>query len=133
VSFERARLIAFRLATPYVGFLGVQAGWVDGEVEIVLPYRPALIGNTSLPALHGGVLAGFLELTALMTLAAVAPSGRAATVDFTIEYLRSAGPRDTLGKATIKRRGRRFANVDAVAWQDDPAKPVAAISGRFSV
>jgi acyl-coenzyme A thioesterase PaaI-like protein len=111
VSFERARLIAFRLATPYVGFLG----------------------NTSLPALHGGVLAGFLELTALMTLAAVAPSGRAATVDFTIEYLRSAGPRDTLGKATIKRRGRRFANVDAVAWQDDPAKPVAAISGRFSV
>ncbi len=133
MSFERARLVAFLTATPYAGFLGVQAAWIDGAVEAALPYRPALIGNTSLPALHGGVLGGFLELTALLSLAAVAPSGHAATVDFTIEYLRSAGPRDTHARATIRRLGRRFANVDALAWQDDPDKPVAAISGRFSV
>jgi uncharacterized protein (TIGR00369 family) len=132
VSAERARLIAFLTATPYVGFLGVEAGWVDGEVAVVLPYRPALIGNTSLPALHGGVLGGFLELTALVTLAATSAASPR-TVDFTIEYLRSAGPRDTHARATIRRLGRRFANVDAVAWQDDPSKPVAAISGRFSV
>jgi uncharacterized protein (TIGR00369 family) len=130
VSAER--LADFIAATPYAGFLGVEAAWVDGEVEVVLPYRAALIGNTSLPALHGGVLGGFLELTALMTLATLSAS-RPATVDFTIEYLRSAGPRDTHATATIKRLGRRFANIDAVAWQDDPAKPVAAISGRFAV
>jgi acyl-coenzyme A thioesterase PaaI-like protein len=105
VSAERARLIAFLTATPYVGFL---------------------------PALHGGVLGGFLELTALVTLAATSAASPR-TVDFTIEYLRSAGPRDTHARATIRRLGRRFANVDAVAWQDDPSKPVAAISGRFSV
>ncbi len=133
MSGERLRLIAFLTATPYAGFLGVQAGWIDNQVAVVLPYQPALVGNTSLPALHGGVLGGFLELTALMTLAAIAPSGVATTVDFAIEYLRSAGPRDTHARATIRRLGRRFANVDAVAWQDDEAKPVAAISGRFSV
>ena len=126
------RLAAVLAATPYAGFLGVEASWIDGAVTVVLPFRPSLIGNTSLPAMHGGVLAGLLELTALMTLATVSAS-RPTTVDFTIEYLRSAGPRDTHVRATIRRLGRRFANVDAVAWQDDPAKPVAAIGGRFSV
>lgn len=127
------RLAAALAATPYASFLGVEATWLDGAVAIVLPFRQASIGNTSLPALHGGVVAGFLELTALLTLAVDATHPKAATVDFTIEYLRSAGPRDTHAKATIKRLGRRFANVEAVAWQDDATKPVAAISGRFSV
>lgn len=127
------KLAAFLAATPYARFLGVEATWVDDAVNVALRYRPALIGNTQLPALHGGVLGGLLELTALMTLAARLDTGRPSTVDFTIEYLRSAGPRETHARATIKRLGRRFANVDVVAWQADPAKPVAAISGRFSV
>ena len=133
MSAEAGRLAAFLEATPYAGFLGVEARWVDGAVAVVLPFRDTLVGNIQLPALHGGVLGGFLELTALMTLATITDSSRLATVDFTIEYLRGAGPRDTHAKATIKRLGRRFANIEAVAWQDDPAKPVAAISGRFSV
>ena len=133
MSVERARLIAYLAATPYAKFLGLEAAWTDGAVAVVLPYRRALIGNTSLPALHGGVLGGLLEMTALMMLVAVAPSGRADTIDLNTEYLRSAGPRDTYATATVRRLGRRFANVDAVAWQDDAAKPVAAISGRFSV
>ncbi len=133
MSAEAERLAALVAAMPYAGFLGVEANWSDGGVAVVLPFRQSLIGNVSLPALHGGVLGGLLELTALLTLAAVAASGRASTVDFTIEYPRSAGPRDTHARATIRRLGRRFANVDAVAWQDNPTKPVAAISGRFSV
>lgn len=133
MSVEAERLAAFLAATPYAGFLGVEAAWTGVEVAVVLPYSYALVGNTSLPALHGGVLGGVLELTALLTLATRLESSWPTTVDFTIEYLRSAGPRDTHARATIKRLGRRFASVDAVAWQDDPAKPVAAIGGRFSV
>ena len=128
-----AALAAFLAATPYASFLGIEATWTDGVASIVLPYRDALVGNTSLPALHGGVLGGFLEMTALIALTTHVPSGRATTIDFTIEYLRSAGPCDTYARATIKRLGRRFANVDAAAWQDDPSRPVAAISGRFLV
>jgi len=133
VTAPSEQLAAFLAATPYARFLGVEATWVGDAVIVALPYRPALIGNTQLPALHGGVLGGLLELTALATLAARLDTGRPSTVDFTIEYLRSAGPRDTHARATIKRLGRRFANVDVLAWQDDAEKPVAAISGRFSV
>lgn len=133
MSSEAERLAACVAAMPYAAFLGIEAAWTGGEVAVVLPYRYALVGNTSLPALHGGVLGGVLELTALLTLGVRLETPRVATVDFTIEYLRSAGPRATHARATIRRLGRRFANVDAVAWQDDPARPVAAISGRFSV
>ena len=133
MSVEAGRLDAFLAATPYAKFLGLEAGWGADGLTVALPYRYALVGNTNLPALHGGVLGALLEMTALMALTCELPSARASTVDFTIEYLRSAGPRETHAAAAVKRLGRRFANVEAFAWQDDRMKPVAAISGRFAV
>jgi acyl-coenzyme A thioesterase PaaI-like protein len=35
------------------------------------------------------------------------------------------------GRAEIVKHGRRIANVRVLAWQDDPAKPVAAGIGNF--
>jgi acyl-coenzyme A thioesterase PaaI-like protein len=52
-------------------------------------------------------------------------------INFSIDYLRSVGPRDTRGRATIVKHGRRIANVRVVAWQDDPSRPVVAGNGKF--
>ena len=52
-------------------------------------------------------------------------------INFSIDYLRSAGPRETRGRAEIVKPGRRIANVRVIAYQDDPAKPVAAGIGNF--
>jgi acyl-coenzyme A thioesterase PaaI-like protein len=52
-------------------------------------------------------------------------------IDFSIDYLRSAGPRETRGRAEIVKHGRRIANVPVLAWQEDPARPVAAGTGNF--
>ena len=40
-------------------------------------------------------------------------------------YMRGAVEATTYARATIERLGKRIANIEAVAWQDDPAKPVA--------
>jgi acyl-coenzyme A thioesterase PaaI-like protein len=45
-----------------------------------------------------------------------------------VEYLRSARPVDTFARADIVRQGRRVATVRSLAWQDNPAKPVASAS-----
>ncbi|MEO5621623.1 MAG: PaaI family thioesterase, partial [Cypionkella sp.] len=45
---------------PYIGFLGMRFDRRGDEVTAVLPFQPLLIGNPMLPALHGGVTAGFL-------------------------------------------------------------------------
>ncbi|HYD45991.1 MAG TPA: PaaI family thioesterase [Phenylobacterium sp.] len=119
-------------ASPYARFLGMR---LEGEGEArhaVLPFAPHLIGNAMLPAIHGGVLGGFLEITALAKLSQARPGERLAKpVDINIEYFRPAGPRDTFARAVIRRAGRRIANVRVEAWQEGPEKPVAALHGHF--
>ena len=53
---------------PYSSFIGAQAKVAESEVLYWLEPRRSNIGNPSLPALHGGVIAGFLELSASVEL-----------------------------------------------------------------
>jgi len=119
-------------AIPYARFLGVELEQGDAGIECVLPFREAIIGNARLPAVHGGVLGAFLELTALLRL--IEESGTARVpkpITFSVDYLRSAGPATTRARAEIFKLGRRIATVHVVAWQDDRARPVAAGNGKF--
>lgn len=119
-------------AIPYARFLGVYLEETPSGLVCVMPFRRELVGNPALPAVHGGVVGAFLELTALLQLVDIAGTGRVARpINFSIDYLRSAGPRDTRGRAEIVKHGRRIANVRVVAWQEDPDKPVAAGIGNF--
>lgn len=119
---------------PYARFLGVRMEETDSGLVCVMPFRDDLIGNVVLPAVHGGVVGAFLELTAMLLLVETAGVERVARpINFSIDYLRSAGPRDTYGRAEIVKHGRRIANVRVVAWQEDADKPVAAGIGNFSL
>jgi uncharacterized protein (TIGR00369 family) len=119
-------------AIPYARFLGVEVEHRDGALECVLPFRQEIIGNAALPAVHGGVLGAFLELTALLCLLDENPSDRVPKpITFSVDYLRSAGPSTTRARAEIFKLGRRIANVRVVAWQDDPSRPVVAGNGKF--
>lgn len=118
---------------PYARFLGVHIDAVDEEGLLVrLPFDHKLVGNPNLPALHGGVLGAFLELTAIFELMRQGEGdGLPKPINFTVEYLRTGGPRDLLGRATVTKHGRRVANVRAEAWQEDRAKPCVLGLGHF--
>ena len=117
---------------PYARFLDIRVEECAAGLVCVMPFRTDIVGNVVLPAVHGGVVGAFLELTALLQLVELAGEDRVARpINFSIDYLRSAGPRDTRGRAEIVKHGRRIANVRVLAWQDDPDKPVAAGTGNF--
>jgi uncharacterized protein (TIGR00369 family) len=119
-------------AIPYARFLGVEEARSDGALELVLPFRDEIVGNVRLPAVHGGVLGAFLELTALLRLIDESGTDRVPKpITFSVDYLRSAGPTTTRARAEIFKLGRRIANVHVIAWQDDRARPVAAGNGKF--
>ena len=121
-------------AIPYARFLGVSLERIGGVMECVLPFRDEIVGNARLPAVHGGVLGAFLELTALLRLIDESGTERVPKpITFSVDYLRSAGPATTRARADIFKLGRRIANVHVVAWQDDRDKPVAAGNGKFLV
>ncbi len=119
---------------PYARFLGVTIERRDGVLECILPFREEIIGNPMLPAVHGGVIGAFLELTAILRLIDESGTDRVPKpISFAIDYLRSAGPSPTRARADIFKFGRRVAVVRVVAWQDDPTRPVAAGNGKFLV
>lgn len=121
-------------AIPYARFLGVAVERANGVLECVLPFREEIIGNVMLPAIHGGVIGAFLELTALLRLIDESGTDRVPKpINFAIDYLRSAGPTTTRARADIFKLGRRVAVVHVVAWQDDPQRPVASGNGKFLV
>lgn len=125
-------LAAFLAATPYARFLGMQAIRAGDEMTAILPFAPHLIGNTNIPALHGGVLGAFMEMTALLQLSIDERQRRQPrTIDVTIEYLRPGRPLTTYARADVRKVGRRIANVHVEAWQEQRASPVAALRGHF--
>jgi uncharacterized protein (TIGR00369 family) len=99
-----------------------------------LPFRPDLIGNPALPALHGGVIGAFLEFSAALQLCVVRETAKPPlTIGLTVEYLRPGRARALYARASIKRLGRRITNVHVEAWQDEKGTPVALLQGRFMV
>jgi len=122
----------FLQRVPYARFLGMRVEVAGDEMTTILPFAQHLIGNPMLPALHGGVLGAFLEMTALAQLSLAQPQRRVPkTIDITIEYLRSARPQDTYARAILRKVGRRVANVQVEAWQDSRSSPVAGMTGHF--
>jgi uncharacterized protein (TIGR00369 family) len=127
-----ARLKAALDQAPYVRFLGMRAELAGDEVTAILPFSQHLVGNPLIPALHGGVVGAFLEMTALAQLAVREPARRTPkTIDVTIEYLRPARALTTYARADLRKVGRRIANVHVEAWQAERASPVAALRGHF--
>jgi uncharacterized protein (TIGR00369 family) len=119
---------------PYARFLGIQVELAGDEMTAILPFGEHLIGNPMLPAIHGGVLGAFMEMTALAQLSVSEGQARQPRViDITIEYLRSGRPLTTYARAQIKKVGRRIANVHVEAWQEQRAAPIAAMRGHFLV
>lgn len=129
---QSAVLATFLAASPYIRFLGMKAELEGDLVTATLPFRKRLIGNPLIPALHGGVIGAFMEMTALAQLAVAEPSRRMPkTIDVTIEYLRPGKPLDLLARADLRKVGRRIANVHVECWQESPEQPVAALRGHF--
>jgi uncharacterized protein (TIGR00369 family) len=132
VTAAQDELKAVLARIPYARFLGVEAELHGDEMTAVLPFSERLIGNPLLPAIHGGVIGAFMEMTALAQLSISQPGARQPKpIDVTVQYLRSGKPLDTYARAQIKRAGRRIASISVEAWQEARAQPIASLHGHF--
>jgi uncharacterized protein (TIGR00369 family) len=121
---EQGDFSLLRARVPYAAFLDVQVRLEDGAPRFRLPFRPSLIGNPALPALHGGAVAGFMENAALLHLLLLLDERKVPkAIDFSIDYLRSANAVDAHAACEVARQGRRVAQVQVRCWQDEPGHP----------
>jgi uncharacterized protein (TIGR00369 family) len=119
---------------PYATFLGLGAALQGDELITTMRYGDHLIGNPSLPALHGGTLGALLESAAIFELLWRAETIMLPkTITLTVDYLRPGAPVDTHARGIVTRQGRRVTNVRMEAWQTDRSAPIATAHAIFLV
>ena len=131
---------------PYLRFLGIRLDLRGDELTVRLPFRKHFIGNPDVPALHGGVTASLLEITAKVDLCLkrlalgknteTIPTGPREivlpkTISFSVDYLRGGTPKDSFARAKINRMGRRYASVQVESWQEERIRLFAQGTGHF--
>ena len=119
---------------PYSSFIGVKAKIEDNRILYFMPEQHSNIGNPSLPAIHGGVIGGFMELSAAVELLYTLNIEKIPKVaDFSLDYLRPGRFQITYASCSVLRHGKKLVNVSVVAWQDSPDKPIATARCHFLV
>ncbi|MDE1166287.1 MAG: PaaI family thioesterase [Pseudomonas sp.] len=119
---------------PYAGLIGIHCQREGDSLLFSLPANPDNIGNPLLPAIHGGVIAGFMELAAALHLILFTDTGQVPKIiDFSIDYLRAGLARDTYAQCRLWRQGRRVTNVAITAWQADREEPIATARAHFKI
>ncbi|PKM04787.1 MAG: thioesterase [Gammaproteobacteria bacterium HGW-Gammaproteobacteria-6] len=119
---------------PYASMIGMQVNRLGEEVVFQLPIAKDNIGNPVLPAIHGGVIAGFMEQAAMLHLMIFMNSPNfPKIIDFSIDYLRAGLFRDTYATCQVWRQGRRVGNVAITAWQTRSNEPIATARAHFKL
>lgn len=111
-------------ASPIAEWLGFSSDASGDDRVYRLSFNETHIGNPAIRALHGGVIAAFLELAMQTELRANghAPEG---TVNVTIDYVASSRAEDMTARVKVIRIGRRLAFLEAEGRQADGTRLVA--------
>ena len=119
---------------PYAGFIGLECDRFGDDLIFRLPKKEENLGNPILPAIHGGVIGGFMELSALIYLMMSQEALRMPRiVDFSLDYLRAGLDRETFAECQLTRKGNRVANEKITAWQKSRSQPIATARAHFLV
>ena len=117
---------------PYAGFIGLECDRFGDDLIFRLPAKDENLGNPRLPAIHGGVIGGFMELSAALYLMLNQDTLRLPRiVDFSLDYLRAGLNRETFAECRLTRQGNRVANVMVNAWQKSRSQPIATARAHF--
>lgn len=118
---------------PYAKALDLRFEQDDDEVRLIMPFAPGLVGAPG--RLHGGALAGLLEIAGVAAVIVAQPDAdrmpRIRPVTVTVDFMREGTPVDTFAAAEVTRLGRRIVNVTSRAWQFERSRPIASANLNF--
>jgi uncharacterized protein (TIGR00369 family) len=125
---------AMTAASPYAQAMAAELVEVEpGRALLRLPYQDAFIGDPDTGVIAGGVVTALLDQTCGYAVwSALDEFSPIATLDLRIDYMRPARPREALqAQAECYKLGKAIAFVRGLAFETDPADPVAAAQGVF--
>lgn len=119
---------------PFATTMGMTVDHMHAGIPVIAyDYGPSVMGRPGF--LHGGALSGLMEVAAIaalrVTLGKDESDLKIKPVNITINFMRGGRELRTYALGEVTRIGRRVANVEAKAWQDDPGKPIATVFMNF--
>jgi uncharacterized protein (TIGR00369 family) len=120
--------------TPHAVALGIELVSLEpGAAVLKVGYRADLVGDPQTGVLAGGVITSLLDQVCGLAVGSRRHDA-IATLDLRIDYMRPAEPgRDVMARADCYRVTRSIAFVRAVAYEADPADPIATAQGAFAL
>ncbi|MEP9358630.1 PaaI family thioesterase [Sphingomonas sp. KR3-1] len=111
---------------PYAELLGLSIEPGEDAPVFVMPFGEDVLGRPGF--LHGGAIGGLLEMAAVGALkqALGGEDAQVKPINITVDYMRGGRDKPTRARGSVTRLGTRVANVEAIAWQDEPDRPIAA-------
>ena len=112
----------------YARSLGITIDSMEaGSPVLAIPFGEIVEGRPTV--FHGGATSGLLENAGYAALRAeLAREGRhqrLKPINVTVQFLSAAKSKPTFARGRVLRLGRRNANIEVEAWQDDRSRPVA--------
>lgn len=134
----------FQEGIPFNAYLGMQVEVLQrGYCVLRVPWRSELIGDSSRPAVHGGVTSALADtaggLACFTTLDS--PRDRVSTVDLRVDYLRPGPAVDLCCEARVVRVGNRvgvarmevFAGEVPAAGSPERDGAIATAQGVYNI
>jgi uncharacterized protein (TIGR00369 family) len=118
---------------PYAELLGLTVEPGAQAPVLVMPFGDGVLGRPGF--LHGGAIGGLLEMAAVGALWQALGSDRIQVkpINLTVDYMRGGRDKPTRARGLVTRLGTRVANVEAIAWQDEPDRPIAAARMNYLI
>jgi uncharacterized protein (TIGR00369 family) len=119
---------------PYADFLRLSIEPGEGDPVLLMPFGPDVLGRPGF--LHGGAIGGLLEMAAVVALKHALDAdggGRIKPINVTVDYMRGGRDKLTRAQGSVTRLGNRVANVEAIAWQDERDRPIAAARMNYLI
>ncbi|MDB5431615.1 MAG: thioesterase [Caulobacter sp.] len=134
-EYEQMRQMAQAMnGSPQARALGLETvGFDETGATMRLPYRPEIVGDPETGIVAGGAVTTLLDhVCGHAVHAEMKGFTTIATLDLRIDYMRPAKPgKDIFAKAHCYKATKSVAFVRAVAYDDDPDDPVAAVQAAF--
>jgi len=119
---------------PYAALLGLSIEPGEIAPTLVMPFAMDVVGRPGF--LHGGAIGGLLEMAAITALDQALDQeggGRFKPIGITVDYMRGGRDKPTRARGIVTRLGKRIANVEAIAWQDDADNPIAKARTNYLI
>lgn len=113
---------------PFHKVLGLRLVLIEkGHVQILIPYKPSLVGDPRTNRIHGGVIATAMDAAGgaagITTLSS--ENDQISTIDIRVDYLFPGKPEDILVEGTIVKDGKNIIFTQMKAFHKKEREVIA--------